>query len=92
LPVPRELSRAADNKKSESSHNKKGEAKMSSTPNRSRRSFFKKFAWVGGALVLSGRLWKGASPTARADSGTGENKAGYRLTPHIRKYYETAAK
>lgn len=55
-----------------------------------RRSFFKKLALIGGALALSPLAGKRPPP-----SGTSKvppaAQAGYRLTAHIRKYYETAA-
>ncbi|KJS32521.1 MAG: hypothetical protein VR64_06295 [Desulfatitalea sp. BRH_c12] len=56
-----------------------------------RRSFFKKLALIGGALALSPLAWKRSPPSGPPDAPR-TPQAGYRLTPHIRKYYETAAK
>ena len=57
---------------------------------RSRRSFFKKLALLGGTVALTGvadhRFGMGKNgPKATAESGM-----GYRVTPHIKKYYSTA--
>jgi hypothetical protein len=57
---------------------------------RSRRSFFKKLALLGGTVALTGfadhRFGMGKNePKATAESGK-----GYRVTPHIKKYYRTA--
>lgn len=55
-----------------------------------RRSFFKHAAMLGGAFVLLPRKGGAAVGAMSADvrSGAGQKK-GYRLTPHVRKYYET---
>jgi hypothetical protein len=54
---------------------------------RSRRSFFKKIALLGGTVALTGfadrRFGMGKNATA-------EPGKGYRVTPHIKKYYRTA--
>lgn len=54
-----------------------------------RRSFFRRVAMLGGAIVLSPRT--GCSAVGAMSSGTRPDarQKGYRLTPHIRKYYET---
>ena len=56
-----------------------------------RRSFFKKLGLIGGALALSPLAWKRSPPPEPQDAPR-TPQAGYRLTPHIHKYYETAAK
>jgi hypothetical protein len=60
-------------------------------PKPQRRSFFKKLALLGGALALS-PLTVRRSISADPPDASGTPQSGYRLTPHIRKYYETAAK
>jgi hypothetical protein len=57
---------------------------------RSRRSFFKKLALLGGTAALTGfadrRFGIGKNgPKANATAGK-----GYRMTPHIKTYYRTA--
>ncbi len=62
-------------------------------PNRNqppRRSFIKRLAFLGGALFFIPRPRRGKAAPAPNKSEPSSN--GYRLTPHIRKYYETAAK
>lgn len=56
-----------------------------------RRSFFKKMAVLGGGLLLA-RLSGAAGAPGRTDGAPSKQGAGYRLTKHIRKYYETAAR
>jgi hypothetical protein len=58
-----------------------------------RRTFLKTIALLGGsAAVLAAR--KGvaarASVKSKPSSEAGVRSQGYRLTPHIRKYYERA--
>ena len=60
----------------------------------SRRIFLKKMALMGGA----GALLTNAAGTPRSGMGRGSRMnpdphppRGYRLTPHIRKYYDRAA-
>lgn len=57
---------------------------------RGRRQFFKKAAIVGGTAVLTvlGRRTRAATSPGRPEK---PRKQGYRLTPHIRKYYEKAS-
>ena len=57
-----------------------------------RRSFFKKIAMLGGALVLTPLVGKRSARAAYPETGTQSEKMGYRLTSHIRRYYETVAK
>jgi hypothetical protein len=56
-----------------------------------RRSFFKKMVMLGGALVLT-RLARNRSAGTLLPNAAPPEQAGYRLTRHIRKYYETAAR
>ena len=64
-----------------------------SKPN-SRRTFIKNMALMGGAgTLLAGtaktmRLGSRENPMGSADA---RRSQGYRLTPHIRKYYKKAA-
>jgi len=60
-------------------------------PRFNRRSFLKRTALLGGfaAAVLAGEKPALPSPPVPANAA-GQGK-GYRLTPHVRKYYETAA-
>ena len=57
----------------------------------SRRAFIKKAAIFAGIAALLGRR---SSPAAATPSKTPEQKTessqGYRLTEHVKKYYETA--
>jgi hypothetical protein len=55
-----------------------------------RRQFFKKTAFWGGAAVLAalGRRARAATAPERPEK---LRKQGYRLTAHIRKYYEKAS-
>lgn len=57
-----------------------------------RRAFFRTVAGLGvaagtGALIMRGGLAQASAPEP---SAAPPNKAGYRETEHIRKYYETA--
>jgi hypothetical protein len=56
-----------------------------------RRSFFKKIIMLGGALVLT-RLARNRSAETLQPNPAPPEQARYRLTRHIRKYYETAAR
>jgi hypothetical protein len=57
-------------------------------PSKPRRDFFKKAALLGAAALLGGRRARsaaaGLAPAPRSDGR-------YRLTAHIRRYYERAA-
>ena len=57
---------------------------------RSRRSFFRKLGLLGGAAALTrltGRRFGMGENEPQATAGSGK---GYRVTPHIKKYYRTA--
>ena len=56
-----------------------------------RRSFFKKIGVIVGGLALGPLAWKRSEPSGTSEAPS-TPQAGYRLTAHIRKYYETAAK
>jgi hypothetical protein len=64
--------------------------KMELTGNR--RSFLKHAAVLGGAALslLLGRKTAAAAPVQIEPPAKEADAAGYRLTPHIKKYYETA--
>jgi hypothetical protein len=55
-----------------------------------RRQFFKKAAFWSGAAFLT-VLGRRARATTSPDRPEKPRKKGYRLTPHIRKYYEKAS-
>ena len=55
-----------------------------------RRSFFKKVAILSGTTFLT-VLGRRAQATTFSDRPEKPRKQGYRLTPHIRKYYEKAS-
>lgn len=59
-----------------------------SGPSKPRRVFFKKAALLGAAALLGGRR----APSAAAGPAPMPRRDGrYRLTAHIRRYYERAA-
>ncbi|MGD2099287.1 MAG: hypothetical protein PVG35_17040 [Desulfobacterales bacterium] len=55
-----------------------------------RRKFFRQAALMGGTAVLTvlGKRARGATSPERPENS---RKKGYRLTAHIRKYYEKAS-
>ena len=55
-----------------------------------RRNFFKKAALLGGSAVLT-ILGKRARARTSLDPPAQARQRGYRLTAHIRKYYEKAS-
>jgi len=55
-----------------------------------RRNFFKNAALLGGAAVLA-VMGKRAGAKPSPDLSDKSRSRGYRLTPHIRKYYEKAS-
>jgi len=58
-----------------------------------RRTFLKNMAIVGGSLTLTALLGSRRPAAARVKSdppAKDTGHAGYRLTEHIQKYYETA--
>ena len=55
-----------------------------------RRNFFKKVALLGGTAALS-LLGKPAGARKTLDPAAKARKQGYRLTAHIRKYYQKAS-
>lgn len=57
---------------------------------RSRRSFFKKLALLGGAVALTGFADRRFRMEKNGPKATTEPGKGYRVTPHIKKYYRTA--
>ena len=65
--------------------------KMELTGNR--RTFLKHTAILGGAALslLLGRKTAAAEPVQVEPPAKKADAAGYRLTPHIQKYYETAS-
>ena len=67
--------------------------KPSEKRQKSRRTFLKTIALLGGsAAVLAARKGHGANPSVKRKP-SGESAVpsqGYRLTPHVRKYYERA--
>jgi len=55
-----------------------------------RRSFFKRVAMLGGAFALLPSTGGTAVDPLPSDTRSGvRQKKGYRLTPHIQKYYAT---
>lgn len=70
---------------------------MARTPSAaaSRRSFLRQILVLGGAATVLGRTRgaEAASPAGQAPSGDQTSEGSrYRLTPHIRRYYETASR
>jgi len=57
---------------------------------RSRRSFFKKLALLGGTVALTGFADRRFGAGKNGPKATGESGKGYRMTPHIKTYYRTA--
>jgi hypothetical protein len=57
---------------------------------RSRRSFFKKLALLGGSAALAGLSGRRFDTGKRGPQAAAEASRGYRLTPHIKTYYRTA--
>jgi hypothetical protein len=57
-----------------------------------RRTFLKNAAIFGGAAIslLTGRKLAAAVPVPDDPPAKASNGAGYQLTEHIKKYYETA--
>jgi hypothetical protein len=56
-----------------------------------RRNFFKKAFLLGGTTVLTVLGGRSARAATFPDRPEKPRKRGYRLTPHIRKYYEKAS-
>jgi len=57
---------------------------------RSRRSFFKKLALLGGSAALTGFAGRRVDMGKNGLKATAEAGKGYRMTPHIQTYYRTA--
>ncbi len=57
---------------------------------KSRRSFFKKLALLGGSAVLTGLAGRRFDVGKNEPKTTAEAGKGYRMTPHIQTYYRTA--
>ena len=57
---------------------------------RSRRSFFKKLALLGGTVALTEFADRRFHMEKNGPKATAESGKGYRVTPHIKKYYRTA--
>lgn len=55
-----------------------------------RRGFFKRLTLLGGGGAVLSMRPKGAAASIRSATGGPVPAKGYRVTPHIRKYYETA--
>lgn len=55
-----------------------------------RRGFFKQIAFLGSGAAALSMSRKGGTPKNRSPAGGTVPAKGYRVTPHIRKYYETA--
>lgn len=61
----------------------------------SRRTFLRGMLTLGGAAAVLGGTRGGRAARAggpRAPDATSPEGSSYRLTPHVRKYYETAAR
>jgi hypothetical protein len=58
---------------------------------RARRQFFKKALWLGTAAVAGGAARRRAGAVGPAETASARDSAGYRLTAHIRRYYERAS-
>jgi|PlaIllAssembly_1097288.scaffolds.fasta_scaffold01652_2 hypothetical protein len=56
---------------------------------RSRRSFFKKLALLGGTVALTGFADRRFGMGKNGAKATSQSGKGYRMTPHIKKYYRT---
>jgi hypothetical protein len=56
----------------------------------SRRTFIKSAAVFGGFAALLGRVKPVTAKTKRPPLQQEESGKGYRLTEHVKKYYETA--
>jgi hypothetical protein len=55
-----------------------------------RRGFIKSAAVVGGLSILMGLTGRARAETGKKPSEPEEKDQGYRLTEHVKKYYETA--
>ena len=60
-----------------------------SDPRKTRRSFLRDLAAVGGAAAVAGSAVAETVPAPVAEAKPARPK-GYRMTPHIRKYYDKA--
>ena len=58
---------------------------------RGRRDFFKKAAVMGAAALFTGARIRRTAAAAPAPAPIPQNRSGYRLTAHIRTYYERAS-
>ncbi|KPJ80857.1 MAG: hypothetical protein AMJ58_07180 [Gammaproteobacteria bacterium SG8_30] len=56
----------------------------------SRRSFLRNVAIAGGVAAATGTAAAGASGTAVAETVAEVQPKGYRVTPHVSKYYDKA--
>jgi len=56
----------------------------------SRRSFLRNVAIAGGVAAATGTAAAGASATAATDTVAEARPKGYRVTPHVSKYYDKA--
>jgi hypothetical protein len=63
---------------------------MRSQFSKSRRSFFKKLALLGGSAAIGGLSRSRVALRENSAKATADTGNGYRLTPHIRTYYRTA--
>jgi hypothetical protein len=60
-----------------------------SDPRKTRRSFLRDLAAVGGAAAVAGSAGAQTTTVPVVDAKP-DRPQGYRLTPHIRKYYDKA--
>jgi hypothetical protein len=58
---------------------------------RERRDFFKKAAVMGAAALFTGAQNRRPAAAAPVPAPIPQNRSGYRLTAHIRTYYERAS-
>ena len=64
--------------------------KQNSIESHARRAFFKQLALLGGVLALRPISGAAAKPL-KAENSVENGYAGYRLTDHIRRYYNRAS-
>jgi hypothetical protein len=60
-------------------------------PHKGRRDFFKKAIFLGAAALFAGAGGRRARAAVRRPATAPPVRNGYRLTRHIRRYYERAA-
>lgn len=58
--------------------------------NASRRTFFRNILFIGGGAAVLSLSQKSAGKMSETAAAAPDKGKGYHVTPHIKKYYETA--